>query len=466
MKKNFLKFSKFLVIALFIWILIFSLFIQSKYVYDDSPAFIKTNIFNYIAIFINFITILGTYFLCKKTKINIKYIILAYIILGLIFVFIIQFEPFSDSKKVYEIAMSNFQKHPEYVEKNKNNIPTILLLQFFGIITKTPIGMRIINIFQNVLIAYFTYKVAEQLFNKKDKFYLAFTLINIPIFLYINSIYNNIPYALLSIYTIYIILKPNKGKLDLTLAVFASAFAFMLRPVYIINIIAIIMYEIINKKEYKFAIIFLILTIILIILFNFVIELRFGKLENSYPVWSFIQMGFNEEEFGFQNNSHSSDFTYQDVINKLKNLGPKKILEIIIKKETWMFTEGTYQASRYSFGEPNVKYTMENFLTEDLKKIVDSVIRKTFEYLMRGQYFIIILASLISLIKNKDEKISILNYIIIGMFCFYIFWEIKSRYIYVLYPILSIYAANGIEQIIEPLIKNKYLSIKINKNRE
>lgn len=455
MKKGLFKFSKCLVIILFIWILAFSLFMQSKYVYDDSPAFIRTDLYNYIAIFVNLLIIIGMYWLSKKTKIDIKIYMLIYFILGLIFVFTVQLEPFSDSKRVYQIAISNFQKYPEYVEKNKNNIPTIFLLQFFGIVTKSAVGMRIINIFQNILIAYITYKIAEQLFDKKDKFYLIFTLMNIPIFLYINSIYNNVTYALLSIYVIYIILKPDKGKLDLFLAVVCSVLAFMLRPVYIINIIAIIMYEVINKKEWKFASIYLISSIILIILCNFGIELRFGKLEKSYPVWSFIQMGFNEEEFGFQDSSHSSDYTYQDVIEKIKKLGFKKVIEIIAKKETWMFTEGTYQAERYSFGGYNVKYSVDNVITRDLQDVDNSIIRNSLEYLMRGQYFIIILAGLISLIKNKDNKISLLNYIIIGMFCFYIFWEIKSRYIYVLYPIFSIYAVNGIEQIINNIKEKK-----------
>ena len=51
--------------------------------------------------------------------------------------------------------------------------------------------------------------------------------------------------------------------------------------------------------------------------------------------------------------------------------------------------------------------------------------------------------------KSEDEKQKedLLYYFIIGLFCFYLIWEIKSRYIYCLYPIFLILSTRGIEKI-------------------
>ncbi|MBR3697147.1 MAG: hypothetical protein IKM97_02595 [Clostridia bacterium] len=72
---------------------------------------------------------------------------------------------------------------------------------------------------------------------------------------------------------------------------------------------------------------------------------------------------------------------------------------------------------------------------------------------MKGEYFIIILFSLIDLIIKDDnnEKNNVRDlflYIIVGFFSFYLIWEIKSRYIYCLYPIFLILSSSGLEKVI------------------
>ena len=80
---------------------------------------------------------------------------------------------------------------------------------------------------------------------------------------------------------------------------------------------------------------------------------------------------------------------------------------------------------------------------------------------MKGQYFVLILLALVELVIRDDTrseevkgKRKLLLYIMIGLFCFYMTWEIKSRYIYCLYPIFIILATNGIYKITN-LIKIK-----------
>lgn len=82
---------------------------------------------------------------------------------------------------------------------------------------------------------------------------------------------------------------------------------------------------------------------------------------------------------------------------------------------------------------------------------------------MKGQYFVLIILSLIELIvKDKGEvrrnERDLLFYLIIGLFCFYMIWEIKSRYIYCLYPIFIILSSNGIIKLKNILNERRLVS--------
>ena len=442
------KIAKYWVIILFLVVVITMFIFQADYnVYIDTPSFQFNNIYNYISIILNIAILVIIYKLLKKFNVNLKYIVGIYILLGLLYIFLIPFEPFSDMKMVYEIAVSKFQLHQDYIRFYTNNIPTVILMMCFTFLYKSIVTVKIINIIFNIIIAYLTYKIAENL-GKKNKLYFILTLINIPVFLYINIIYNDIAFTLLTTILIYLTIKDKKDKWNLPLRIILSVIEFMIRPVGIIHIIAITMYEILSNKQYKLTAVYVISVIILVLICNLLIGIFFEKDENSCTIWSFIRMGFNEEKFGFQDGTASSQWQLKDVIDRIKDLGPLKTLEIIGKKEIWMFSEGTYMAERYAFGGGGSEFTRDNALTKDIQKNQDSVIRKGAEYIMKGQYFVIITCALLGILKRKSvKKYNLLNYIIVGLFCFYCVWEIKSRYIYSLYPIFTIYAVDGIDVI-------------------
>ena len=449
------KIARYWIIILFTVVVITMLIFNADYdVFTDTPSFQFSNIYNYISIFINIALLVIVCKIIKRFNIDFKYIIGTYILLGVIYIILIPFEPFSDMKMVYEIAVSGFKLHQDYISFYTNNIPTVILMMLFTFLYKSIIIVKIINIICNIIIAYLTYKIAENL-GKKNKLYFILCLLNIPVFLYINIIYNDIAFTLLTTLLIYLTTKNNKGKWNLPLRIILSVIEFMIRPVGIIHIIAITMYEVLSGKNYKLVAIFVTATTVGIVICNLLIGLFFNKSEESCTIWSFIRMGFNEEKFGFQDGTASSKWQPKDVIERWKELGVGKIIEIIAKKEIWMFSEGTYMAERYAFGGGGSEFTTENALTKDIQKNQESVLRKGAEYIMKGQYFIIIVCALFGVInKKKSSKYVLLNYIVVGLFCFYCFWEIKSRYIYSLYPIFTIYAVDGIE-ILGKKIKRK-----------
>ena len=137
-------------------------------------------------------------------------------------------------------------------------------------------------------------------------------------------------------------------------------------------------------------------------------------------------------------------------------------MKLLCKKQYWLWTEGTYQVERYAFGDGNSGlFEYETNITKRVNDAENSKLRKCLDYIMKGQYFVLILLSLAELVlrdelKSQDTngKREMLLYIMIGLFCFYMIWEIKSRYIYCLYPIFNILSANGFYKITN-LIKSK-----------
>ncbi len=449
------------------------MFINSIYLYIDKPDFQMNNIWNYVGIVIGAIGIVILVIInniLKKKFPEKKYItpmlLGLYFIIGIMYVKLIPLKPFSDMGKVYDIAINNFRYDIEYLQQYPNNLPITIIFYLILKLHKGVMAIKILNIICNIAIIYFTYKTYTNITKKKNKLVLLLGITSISMLLYENCLYNDIIFTSLVAIIIYIATKEEHSIKDIVALSLLSFAQYIIRPVGIILIIAICMYFILKKQNLK-IILSIILTFIICNLIYIPIKNYFiPKTEEpaDYPIWSFIQMGINEEEFGFQNQTHSTEWKPQDVIDRIKTLGPKRLATLLAKKEYWLFTEGTYQVERYAFGAgQDDAFYYETFLSKRVQNPETSKERKAIDYLMKGQYFVLILLSLIDLlIKDKEKEIKdkkdLLLYFIIGMFCFYLIWEIKSRYIYCLNPIFIILATSGIEKL-----QNK-ITVKETKN--
>ena len=393
-----------------------------------------------------------------------------YFIAEIIYLKLVPIKPFSDMKSVVQIATSGFKEGMEYIYVYPNNLPIATIFYFLFKIYNGVMVVKITNIVCNMLIIYFAYKTYKNIYKKKNRLVLLFGIFSISTFLYVNHVYNDVMYVALTTVILYITTKKELVKKDIILLALLSFLQFLIRPVGIILIIAISMYLILKKYDYKTVIViiatFILCNLIYIPVKNYFIPKSEEKLK--YPIWSFLQMGINEAEFGFQDSSHSVDWTFGDVTSRIKELGVKRLTKLLAKKEYWLWTEGTYQVERYAFGAGQEDtFYYETPLTNKLLNPETSKIRKALDYLMKAQYFVLIGLSLISLIK-KDEngKKDLLLYFIIGMFCFYLVWEMKSRYIYCLQPVFWIFAARGLEQIQAKIHTRKMISDKSKNNEE
>lgn len=458
-------------IILFAVVIIGMLFINSIYLYIDTASFKINNVFNYLGIVINILGFLILILLEKSLSLKFrknKYInfiiFLIYFILEIIYIKLVPIKPFSDMFFVTEIALSDFQNEIQYLQHYPNNLPiSIIFNLIFRITQYNVIYIKIFNIICNIATIYFAYRIYENIYKKKDNLVILFGIFSISTFLYVNNAYNDIIFTALVTIILYLVTKEKQSKIDIFIISILAFLQFIVRPVGIILIIAICIYYLLKNKDIK--------NIVLLLSIFLICNTMYSQLEKAiipksdeiqqYPVWSFIQMGINEKEFGFQDGSHSTEWTFGDVKNRIQELGPQRLLKLLCKKQYWLWTEGTYQVERYAFGTGS----QEQFLystptTNMIYDVESSKVRKALEYLMKGQYFVLILLSLIDLIiKDKDKSIKnkkdILLYTIIGLFCFYTIWEIKSRYIYCLYPIFLILSTQGTEKIINLILKKK-----------
>lgn len=478
--KGISKITEYFLIILFAIITIAMLFINSIYLYIDKPDFTINNIWNYVGILINIVflivIVMINQYLKKKFLYNQyinKIIFFIYFIFEIAYLKLVPIIPFSDMKYVTDIALSNFTSQIEYLQANPNNLPiTIIFNLIFRFTTYDVFVLKIVNIICNIITIYFAYKIYKNIYRKESKLVIFLGVTSISVFLYVNNVYNDIIFTALTTIIIYLVTKEKQSKTDIIIISILSFMQFIIRPVGIIFIIAICMYFLLKKKNIKNVAIILGICMAFYVIYIPIENMLIPKSDEKkeYPIWSYIQMGINEEEFGFQDSSHSTEWTFEDVKKRITDLGPEKLIKLLCKKHCWLWTEGTYQVERYAFGiGEGEQYFYDTPITKLVYNSDTSQVRKALEYLMKGQYFVLIALSLINCIfrnenKNLKDKEDLLLYVIIGLFCFYTIWEMKSRYIYCLYPIFLIFATGGIEKILAK-IQSRLLKQKVKLNK-
>ena len=444
-------------------IIIGMLFVNSIYIYNDSPGFKSSNLYNYLGIIISILVVISLVLLdrfllsrYKYTRRIIFFLFIVYFVTEIVYIKIIPIIPFSDMGNVVNIAMSNFTDGIDYLQCYPNNIPiTIIFNLIFRFTTYDFTVLKLFNITCNMLTIFFAYKLYKNIYKKANKTVLLFGVVSISTFLYVNCLYTDICFTLLTTVILYIVTKEKNSEVDIIIISLLSFLQYKIRAVGIILIIALVMYYLIKHKNYKNVLI-LISAFVVSCLIYLPIERNIVPYEENktYPIWSFIQMEINEEEFGFQNSSHSVEWTFQDVKDRINDIGTIRLLRLLSKKNFWMWTEGTFQVERYAFGTgAREQYLYRNMVVEEISDVENSKIRNLLEYMMKGQFFVFIILAFSDLVLKDKEQYTkqskdILLYMIIGMFCFYTIWEMKSRYIYCLYPIFLVLAAGGVDKLI------------------
>lgn len=463
LNKLFSSFTKWFVFLFFCSMILFMLFVTAYYI-PDRAVFRLKNLFDYLGIFISFIIISISLFMINKFQIKNYLLIIMYFIICILFILVVPLEPFSDMGKIYNIALEGLQGDLTYLSQYPNNLPIVLIFSFLLKIWPNMFIIKATQIICNIIIIHLTHKLAKKLFiDINDKFILLLFIFNIPTILYCNHIYSDVAATLFSVIALYYLLyydSNERKSLHIIIISLSLLLSFLIRPSCIIYLIATVIY-LISKNEKKF----LICTVIAFILFYFFYnKLRTSIVpfsEKQLPIWSWIQMGLNKVTLGFQDGSHSVDWTFNDVLERIKNLGIMGCAILVLKKNFWMWTEGTYQADRYGFNPHNATFQYSTLYT---KYFADTtLVFDLLNSIFRGYYFwIIILSALGFFFTDKNnKKVNMLLHIIIGFIIFYTIWEIKSRYIYSLYPIFMIFAAYGLDNLVKTIFNKSAIRERI-----
>ncbi|GFZ33410.1 hypothetical protein CSC2_39360 [Clostridium zeae] len=509
----FFKKGLYLILTFFIGIFIISsFFIRAKYsfsVYGDNPILERQN----IGVFILVITVLvllniALYKLClklnrysKKIVIPVTLLLSFLVQLGIIFAFTVL--PTADSQTVVSLALnmlynndySSFQAGG-YLYMFPFNYSIVLYLKaLLAIFPDNYLVIKIFNILFTLVTTLMIYLIYKQInYKSKENDYgiLVFGATYIPALLMSNFIYNDIIGTALLTSAIYFIIRFVKEK-NIKHIIISSVLLSMgnyFRGIGVLYLIAAIIYILLSLKKIGLKKVATALLIV-ISLFNIpnwtqniALQLANKVSEsitiNSTPVYMWLNMGINMDRFGFWDNFQSYNIYQQQagynkeesiqlykqsIEDKLSNATFGDLITMYYKKIVWTWTEGTYQIDRYGIGDDGTTnksqrmsmisgYSYTTFATDLFKG--DSLYRSSLLlvlYVMNFLMYCFILIRLINSMKIKRYDEVLLVLVILGFIAFYILWEIKSRYIYPVYPLLIALSYMGFKDTYDFLLE-------------
>ena len=464
------------------------------YRYGDKPAWILENTaYLILTVMLLLVAFVFVYWLGKRLdRLSRKQVVWILIYLSAVVqVLVILFLPakqFADQDIVNYISLQvidgnfiHFQKMG-YLYRYPNNMGiTLLLSLIYGIFPNTILVPKLINIIFSSITTYLIFRIYEETCStKKDKGYgiVIFSGFFLPMLLLNNLIYNDLIattlFAGLVHYAIRYI-KTKKRWYLVMIAVLTIAGNF-LRQVGVILLIAVTLYFILNRikviKALAFFGIVLILCRLPLTLVNGYL-LYTGKItepigQNSIPVHMWINIGMNANKIGYWDDSKSynvyikqgewnkakSAAIYTEMIKKnIKNRGAIGILKTYVKKNVWLWTEGTYQAEYYGIGSWGYLYS--TFATELIN--ANGPIRDYTRWILHTTNLLMLGLAVIglirSLIKKYEYPLILPAIVLLGFIGFYTIWEIKPRYIYLIYPYLILMSYHGLAILSDKLAR-------------
>lgn len=453
-------------------ILIGAIFVKAQYNFADFPYFTwnySYDIFLYICVFVGYIV------LFKKrewieSKIPYPVLWIGFGLIGVIYVYLVPIKPFSDMTYVTEGAIYFASGDiegilaSEYLQVITKNLKVSMFYGFLGmLLPKSMFSMRIINVILYLLIAHFMGLIAKNYKFKYQKFVFIITASFVPLLLYCNHIYYDLPVLCMCTIAVYFYTKEKNIK-NMVLAGLALGVACSLRVLAYLFLIAMIMdFVFIFKKDLllekgKKAII--LLCFVSIVLFlpkacDEVVNTSF-RIEGAEDesIWTLFWMGINEEEFGFMHNEIADGKkSFSDFVETLTSRDFEQNIKLFGRKLFWEWSQGTYQAQRYAFSLDannwSEKFEYETPITRYLMH--DSQVTRQFiNSFMREQYLALFSLMLIALYNLKEDgrkTYRMFIYLMFGTFLVLVFYEMKSRYVaHCLLPMI-LFALKGLQHI-------------------
>ena len=493
----------------FIWfILVCSLFCRAEYCsykYYDNPAWVvQDTVLLILCSLLLFIAVVLIYMISKMLDKYSKYEVLFTIIYlsvmtQLMFIVYFPAKQFADQDIVnriaHDIINGNFEAFEDkgYLYQYPNNIGiTLFLSVIYRILPQTLVGPKLLNIAFSTFTSVLIYRIYQEVFPHRgtnDFALLIFSCFFPPMIMLNNLVYNDIYATALFLGSVLYALKFARTKnlrYLIPTAVLLTLGNF-LRPLGAVFLLAIFIYFLIKKISILkslafFGIVLFLFRVPLFLTDNYLINT--GKIstpigKNSIPIAMWIHMGMNDEKFGYWDDSYSlsiytnqADYNkeksrqiYKMLINKkLEEKGLINLVKVYLKKNIWLWTEGTYQAEYYGVGSFGHLYPTIATVTLDSSVYFRDSIRWTLHVINTLILSLIFIGLIKSIGKKTPYRLLLPAIVIMGFIGFYTLWEIKPRYIYPIYPYLILMAYHGLSIIIDsPVIKTKFLNKLFNR---
>lgn len=498
-----------------------SFFVRAEYNffrYGDRAVFERQNLGVFILLIVFLILLIIVLYkltlrLNKYSKKNVIAVTLfASFLIQVIIMFILPKEPIDDSRKVLSLAMdmlynndySSF-KVGGYLYMFPFNFSTVLYLEtLLAILPDTYFVLKLFNIFFSIittLMIYLIYKEINHKSKENDYGVLIFAAAFIPSLFMVNYIYNDIiatAFLTTAVYFITRFVNEKYIKYIIIAAILLSIGNYF-RAIGAIFLTAAAIYILLNAKQIgikKIVISFSVMGLLfnvpgwtenIILQANHIVSESITK--NSAPIYMWLNMGINKERLGFWDNEQSyriyevkgklnkeksKELFKKEIKNKLSNMSFSELIKMYYKKIVWVWTEGTYQIDNFGIGTPKIyKVSAKKFLVQ-MPYSYDTFATKLFQgdsksrrgllwivYVISFLMYLFIFVRLIKEIRTRRFDEVFLVLIFLGFIAFYILWEIKSRYIYPVYPLLIILSYTGFKDSYAFMSKRNFLQFKM-----
>lgn len=485
----------FVLIPFILCILVISLFKRAEfciYKFGDKPGWVKEDpvslaltVLILLLIFL-FIYKLGDMlerFTRKQAVFMVLYLSVILQVLVILYLPAIQF---ADQNVVNQISMrildGNFAdfRQKGYLNRYPNNIGiSVFLAMIYKVFPQSLLVPKLLNVALSTITSYLIFRIYEETdFPKRNNGYgiLIFSGFFPPMLLLNNLVYNDIIATTFFVGSVYNAIRYVKTQKWQHL-VYAGALIIcgdFFRQVGILLLIAITLYFIVKKLNFIKTILFLGIVLILCKLPLFVLNnylMDTGKIKepigkNSIPIHMWLHMGMNPKSMGYWDNFYSYNVyikegnynkeksieLYTDMIKKnIEESGIEGLASLYLKKNVWLWTEGTYQAEYYGIGSWG--YLYRTYFTDLLggNQWFRDLTRwglHASNLLMLG----LVLAGLLhSVLKRHKYPFVLAAIVLLGFIGFYTLWEIKPRYIYVTYPYLILMSYYGLSFVADKL---------------
>ncbi|MEW4369386.1 glycosyltransferase family 39 protein [Paenibacillus kandeliae] len=491
-------------VALFI---VSCFFVRAEYiyaVYADNPLLESQRLYMFIPLIIVMLLLsVVLYRLCLKlnayrAKTVIPLVLIGSFLLQLAIIFIFPRQPTDDSQTVLGLAMnmlyngdySTFEPGG-YLHMFPFNYSIVLYLE--ALLAIFPDNYLVIKIFNilfmllTTLMIYLIYKQINPGVQRKDYGVLVFAATFIPALFMNNLIYNDVIGTALLTTAFYFGIKFIKQHRirDILVTAVLLAVGNYFRSIGIIFLLAIVITMLLRLRSIGVKKVILSICIMGALFStpalaqNALLQAT-GKVQgsvtaNSAPIYMWLNMGINLERFGFWDNmasyqiyqrqanynkAESSELFKQSIEQKLSDASFGELAEMYYKKLIWTWTEGTYQLERYGIGSDNSasggqrnmgimgSYSYTNVITDLFTgnsgyRTGTLWIAYTISFLM----YCFALVRLIGSFRAKRYEEVSLVLVLLGFIGFYLLWEIKSRYLFPVYPLLILLSYMGFRDV-------------------